>query len=253
MKVLKFVLFIFAGFIVDNALTLKGRKCFYPNKKFASSKAPFRISYQYQQPEFDLANESGGKSIFNAGLGTRFRSGVADVEPVRVSCKSQNVTSSMKLLKTQIKCTPRNTVLSLKPPLGFILSPSVVEVKKCAGMCTGAMKCISKTTKEVEFYVRAHNQETNEVICSSILVPEDTSCKCGCQTKVTDCLPSQKYDKSTCSCKCTNSEAYNRCVQRNYMDFKWDEQNCICACNITMECTTGSYWDKNECRCQKYA
>ncbi|XP_045478982.1 uncharacterized protein LOC123683989 isoform X1 [Harmonia axyridis] len=251
MKKIQLLLFITLFF--TEAVSAKRKN---PLRKRLESYSVPKISYRFQRNEFDIPDFFDQNSVFLNGPGfdltPTFRSGVANVNPLQaVSCESSNVSSALKELSKRVKCIPRDGIVNLKAPERFMVSPNTVMVKKCGGMCNGARSCISKTTRDATFFVRAVNLQTNEVLCSSILVPEDTSCSCGCETKMTDCLPTQKYDKNMCVCKCINMQDYRNCVKKSSMNFRWDEKTCSCICAVTKICTTGSHWIPSECRCAK--
>ncbi|XP_044748204.1 balbiani ring protein 3-like isoform X2 [Coccinella septempunctata] len=255
---MKILILILLALFSSIAFGINRKKCLrLKRRRPASFSAPFNIGYQFQRNVFEVPNFSDQNTVLlrepgvTYGLTPRFRSSVANINPMQVSCESSNVTSALKELRQQVKCVPRDGIVNLKAPEGFMVSPNTVMVKKCGGMCNGARSCLSKTTRQAEFFVRSVNFQTNEVVCSSILVPEDTSCVCGCETKMTDCLPTQKYDKNMCVCKCINMQDYQNCVKKSQMNFKWDEKTCSCVCSITKICTTGSHWIPSECRCAK--
>ncbi|KAL3267355.1 hypothetical protein HHI36_011486 [Cryptolaemus montrouzieri] len=247
--------YMFVLLLCTSVFTMRRKKCIIPAQKIQNLR-PFKIDYQFQQNEYVMPDILDDNSVFLRSpefeVRPRFKTnGVADVFPTQVSCASPNVTNALKELRQQIKCIPREGIVKLKAPAGYMVSPNTVMVKKCGGMCNGAMSCISKTTRNEEFFVRAVNFENSKVICSSVSVPADTACSCGCETKITDCLPTQKYDKNMCTCKCINTEDYQVCIKKSQQNFRWDEKTCRCICNITKVCTTGSHWVPGQCRCAK--
>lgn len=144
-------------------------------------------------------------------------------------------------LKKKVKCKPRDTLVEIVAPPGIIVSRSKVElwtsyfpcfcskilpelpstkisitpitiivffcsqyfpntvlVKRCGGACNRC-KCISTETKNVTFYV--NTIQATKRSCSSISLPEDTKCKCGCEKKI-DCPGKQRYDDVRRKCAC---------------------------------------------------
>lgn len=132
-----------------------------------------------------------------------------------------------------MKCMPRDTVVDIVTPTGitvgkkpfplilqihsslslssskktspladaaiFQVIPDTVVVKRCGGACNGRLRCISTQTRNATFYVKTKMGTT--VSCSSITVPEDTRCSCGCEKKL-DCPGEQYYDQDLCKCTC---------------------------------------------------
>lgn len=72
-------------------------------------------------------------------------------------------------------------------------------VKRCGGACgNGRLRCIAAETRNTTFYVKT--KMGLSISCSSIAVPEDTRCSCGCER--TECPGAQYYDEDLCRCVC---------------------------------------------------
>lgn len=103
-----------------------------------------------------------------------------------------------------------------------------------------------------------------------VVVEEHVKCKCDCRIKEKDCKRNQIYMKSACKCECTNFDDHNKCLGVKFensevnfdtisMHFSllnsqddlkiWDSDNCTCRCRDSNQCTTGTYYDENTCRC----
>ncbi|XP_063920533.1 balbiani ring protein 3-like [Zophobas morio] len=176
----------------------------------------------------------------------------AKIDPVPVSCKSSNVTRSLNELRKKIRCIPRDTVVEVAAPDSSKVIPNTVVVKRCGGMCSGSKKCLPKKRTNVDFYVRTTDQKSGMVFCSRISVPEDTECQCDCPEKKR-CSVDQKFDPTLCKCVCTNKEEERDCVDKADVDsnFKWSAKTCSCGCRREKICTTGTTWERTECRCVK--
>ncbi|KAF2905117.1 hypothetical protein ILUMI_01054 [Ignelater luminosus] len=172
-----------------------------------------------------------------------------NVQPVEENCQTKTFRTELNQLRQKIKCEPRDTVVDLVSAFGDIITPNAVVVKRCGGMCTGTKRCLPSQKKDVKFYVRTIRD--NQMYCSSIIVSEDTKCKCGCQQKPSDCTENQVYNRERCACICRNEKDYTQCVENPNENFHWDERTCSCVCHQSKSCTTGTYWVENECRCSK--
>ncbi|KAF5270104.1 hypothetical protein FQA39_LY08516 [Lamprigera yunnana] len=166
------------------------------------------------------------------------------VEPVEESCQSDNFKNQFSTLKQKVRCEPRDTVVELVSPLGAILTPNAVIVKRCGGMCNGFKSCLSVQQKEQQFYVKII--KNNKIHCSSVTVVEDIKCRCNCIQTPSNCNKLQTYNKDKCSCVCKNQREHNQCVENQ--DMIWNDSLCSCVCQQRKSCTTGTYWEERECR-----
>ncbi|XP_031340551.1 uncharacterized protein LOC116168733 isoform X2 [Photinus pyralis] len=136
-----------------------------------------------------------GPGVFHKKLKTH-------VQPLEESCQSASFKNEFNSIRQQVKCEPRDTVVDLVPPLGAIIIPNAVIVKRCGGMCNGFKGCLPLQTQEKKMYVKT--VRNSEILCTSITVVEDLKCRCNCLQTPKDCTPFQVYSKETCSCNCQN-------------------------------------------------
>ncbi|XP_031340556.1 balbiani ring protein 3-like isoform X5 [Photinus pyralis] len=182
-----------------------------------------------------------GPGVFHKKLKTH-------VQPLEESCQSASFKNEFNSIRQQVKCEPRDTVVDLVPPLGAIIIPNAVIVKRCGGMCNGFKGCLPLQTQEKKMYVKT--VRNSEILCTSITVVEDLKCRCNCLQTPKDCTPFQVYSKETCSCNCQNKD-YAACIDSKNENVFWDESTCSCICEQNKTCTTGTRWEESECRCVK--
>lgn len=130
--------------------------------------------------------------------------------------------------------------------------PTCTRLKRCSGCCQKFFSCTPTKTETKTFTLqksrynfasRKFELEGKELV----VVDEHLQCRCECSVRPEHCNPYQLYDKSECKCTCKNNDERKKC---NEDDRKiWDAQACQCRCRNVTECTTGSYFEMNQCRC----
>ncbi|XP_065364934.1 uncharacterized protein Pvf1 isoform X3 [Calliphora vicina] len=147
-------------------------------------------------------------------------------------------------------CIPENTVVDLTPinPKNNYF-PRCTRVKRCGGCCsTQWMSCQPTKSEIVNFQVyRYCYEEVKAKFCGFEVIPveQHLECKCDCRKKPEDCNSYQRYQD--CRCHCINDEAREKCLNLEHKI--WDDENCRCVCKQNENCTTGSYYDENQCKC----
>ncbi|XP_075158501.1 PDGF- and VEGF-related factor 1 isoform X1 [Haematobia irritans] len=146
-------------------------------------------------------------------------------------------------------CIPEPTVVDLTPinPKSNYF-PRCTRVKRCGGCCsTPWMSCQPTKTEIVNYQVYRYCYEHGAKFCGLDVIPveQHLECKCDCRIKPKDCNPYQVYED--CRCHCTNTDARDKCLELEHKD--WDDESCRCVCRQTENCTTGSYYDENQCKC----
>ncbi|KAM7349562.1 PDGF- and VEGF-related factor 1 isoform 2-T6 [Cochliomyia hominivorax] len=162
----------------------------------------------------------------------------------------RNVERAAVIRAKAANCMPENTVVDLTPinPKNNYF-PRCTRVKRCSGCCsTQWMACQPTKTEIVNFQVyRYCYEDVKAKFCGFEVIPveQHLECKCDCRKKPEDCNAYQRYQD--CRCHCINDEAREKCLS---LDHKiWDDENCRCVCKQNENCTTGSYYDENQCKC----
>ncbi|CAH1159724.1 unnamed protein product [Phaedon cochleariae] len=167
-----------------------------------------------------------------------------------LTCNSKQFKTTMKEMTKKIKCRPRDTIVDIKYKGSKVL-PNKVSTKLCSGVCSGTKTCMAVESKNVSLTVSIQDS-SSRFKCSNVMIPEHTKCRCGCDKTSTDCSPSQIFDKKFCKCKCKNDNDYQMCMENissNFNKYVWNKITCSCDCKVEYVCTTGTDWDRNECKC----
>ncbi|GAB0095765.1 hypothetical protein DMENIID0001_111860 [Sergentomyia squamirostris] len=148
------------------------------------------------------------------------------------------------------------TLVSLIPKdapndASIVYYPECTRIKQCGGCCARLLSCQPIETETLTFtilksqYTGGNRMMLKEKI--PVIVEQHTKCKCGCAVKEEHCNRNQKYESNQCKCICTNLEDQSKCLKE---DLKiWDTVSCTCRCRESKSCTTGSYFDENNCQC----
>ncbi|XP_066252917.1 uncharacterized protein [Euwallacea similis] len=174
------------------------------------------------------------------------------VDPVEGNkgCKSK----SLKKTASRVKCKPRPIIVDLIPTSGKIIYNKVLT-KRCSGFCSNNQECMAVETQNTSVSVMMLTSEGTSQ-CSTVVIPIHIKCKCRCRITEKDCNLPQKYHKQSCSCRCSNERDKTDCMNRKPAGkFSWNETTCSCECKRAQkqQCTTGTFWDKNQCKCSKKA
>ncbi|XP_066252922.1 balbiani ring protein 3-like isoform X7 [Euwallacea similis] len=172
------------------------------------------------------------------------------VDPVEEGCKSK----SLKKTASRVKCKPRPIIVDLIPTSGKIIYNKVLT-KRCSGFCSNNQECMAVETQNTSVSVMMLTSEGTSQ-CSTVVIPIHIKCKCRCRITEKDCNLPQKYHKQSCSCRCSNERDKTDCMNRKPAGkFSWNETTCSCECKRAQkqQCTTGTFWDKNQCKCSKKA
>uniref|UniRef100_A0A8D8PHH4 Vascular endothelial growth factor A n=1 Tax=Culex pipiens TaxID=7175 RepID=A0A8D8PHH4_CULPI len=156
-------------------------------------------------------------------------------------------------------CSTTDTIVPLRPKdvtdPTLIYSPECTRVKRCSGCCVSSrLACLPTATRTIPFTVTVLEYKTGTKLKFKnrdvTLVEEHVSCQCQCRVREEHCNHLQRYNAPNCRCECTNPDDRTRCLQES--DIKqWNPDTCLCECNEVKECTTGTYFDRNYCRCLK--
>lgn len=159
-------------------------------------------------------------------------------------------------------CNTQPTIVSLRPDNlsdpRLIYSPSCTRVNRCSGCCVSTrLSCQPTSTRTRTFTVTVleyvSGTKTRFKSRDLALIEEHVGCSCQCRVKEEHCNSLQRYNPRNCRCDCANNEDRSKCLAQH--DIKqWNPDTCLCECNETKDCTSGSYFDHNYCKClQSYS
>lgn len=162
------------------------------------------------------------------------------------------------MIPAKAECRPENVSVSLAnsddPTVIFI--PKCTRIERCGGCCSNKLLACQPTetaTISVQViktqYTGTGAKKLKYLGKEIIPLEKHLKCKCSCKIRAEHCLPNQQYRSSQCRCVCANKDEEQKCSRdpdRKY----WDFQACTCKCRYVMECSTGSFYDHNECRCK---
>lgn len=148
--------------------------------------------------------------------------------------------------------------------------PQCTRIERCGGCCKHELlSCQPSKVENIPFKVYK-TQYTGEkklkfLGTELVTVEKHSKCKCLCRVKaevclmwfqlslylfifLQDCTKFQEYKESECRCACMNHDEKKKCLKYNETKL-WNPDLCACQCRETMICSTGSYFDQNECKC----
>lgn len=155
-------------------------------------------------------------------------------------------------------CNTEATIVSLRPANDtdprLIYSPSCTRVQRCSGCCVSKrLSCQPTSTRQRTFSVNVleyvSGVKTRFKQRDIAIIEEHVGCACQCRVKEEHCSPQlQKYNAHNCRCECKNLDDRSKCLQQS--DIKqWNPETCLCECLDPTDCTSGSYFDQNVCKC----
>ncbi|XP_055616328.1 uncharacterized protein LOC129762258 [Toxorhynchites rutilus septentrionalis] len=162
-------------------------------------------------------------------------------------------------IPTPAGCNTQPTIVSLRPENNsdprLIYSPSCTRVQRCSGCCVSKrLSCQPTSTRTRTFTVNVleyvSGTKTRFKSRDLALIEEHVGCACQCRVKEEHCNSLQRYNSRNCRCDCANNDDRSKCLKEQ--DIKqWNPDTCLCECNEAKECTSGTYFDHNYCRCLK--
>ncbi|XP_059223397.1 uncharacterized protein LOC106088750 isoform X2 [Stomoxys calcitrans] len=162
----------------------------------------------------------------------------------------RNVERASVVRAKAARCSPEPTVVDLIP-LSTMYSyfPKCTRVKRCSGCCnTPLLSCQPTKTEIVNYQVTRYSPTAHGIKSNGfdvIPVEQHLECKCDCRVKAKDCNAFQIYED--CQCHCPNTDAQDKCHELEHKE--WDGNSCRCVCRHRETCTTGTYYDENQCKC----
>uniref|UniRef100_A0A6B2EIR1 Putative vascular endothelial growth factor a-a-like protein n=1 Tax=Phlebotomus kandelakii TaxID=1109342 RepID=A0A6B2EIR1_9DIPT len=155
-------------------------------------------------------------------------------------------------------CSPEMSLVSLIPTdspndPSIVYYPQCTRVKRCGGCCSHRLLSCQPIEKETLTFTIIKSQYTGGARMQlvervPIIVDQHTKCRCGCAVQEEHCNRFQRYEKSQCKCICTNLEDQSKCLKESELKI-WDSKACNCRCRETKGCTTGTFFDENQCQC----
>lgn len=197
-----------------------------------------------------LGNISSSDDVFNQGLVEE------DSIDHRIFSNGYGERSSGEVPKPA-GCNTQATIVSLRPENNtdprLIYSPSCTRVERCSGCCVSKrLSCQPTSTRLRTFSVNVleyvSGTKTRFKNRDLAVIEEHVGCACQCRVKEEHCTALQKYNARNCRCECKNLDDRSKCLQQS--DIKqWNPETCLCECLDPTDCTSGSYYDHNYCKC----
>ncbi|EAT33891.1 AAEL013840-PA [Aedes aegypti] len=222
----------------------RGRSCTPPDR--IPVKIPLELALA-------LGNISSSDDVFNQGLVEE------DSIDHRIFSNGYGERSSGEVPKPA-GCNTQATIVSLRPENNtdprLIYSPSCTRVERCSGCCVSKrLSCQPTSTRLRTFSVNVleyvSGTKTRFKNRDLAVIEEHVGCACQCRVKEEHCTALQKYNARNCRCECKNLDDRSKCLQQS--DIKqWNPETCLCECLDPTDCTSGSYYDHNYCKCLQY-
>nr|XP_029715509.1 uncharacterized protein LOC109424767 isoform X1 [Aedes albopictus]XP_029715510.1 uncharacterized protein LOC109424767 isoform X1 [Aedes albopictus] len=197
-----------------------------------------------------LGNISSSDDVFNQGLVEE------DSIDHRIFSNGYGERSGGEVPKPA-GCNTQATIVSLRPENNtdprLIYSPACTRVERCSGCCVSKrLSCQPTSTRLRTFSVNVleyvSGTKTRFKNRDLAVIEEHVGCACQCRVKEEHCNVFQKYNARNCRCECNNLDDRSKCLQHS--DIKqWNPETCVCECLDPTDCTSGSYYDHNFCKC----
>ncbi|XP_059350330.1 balbiani ring protein 3-like isoform X2 [Daphnia carinata] len=154
------------------------------------------------------------------------------------------------------ECKPRKIPVEIPKEPNITWWPACTLVERCGGCCNNErLQCVPvpEAITIIKTQVIDVNSKGVTVNYKQVQIEKHNKCKCQCKVKASDCNPQQVYDKNNCKCVCKqNGSKPGKPVQQICKaPLYWDERSCKCRCppQIDVECSTGSFFSSEQCRC----
>ncbi|KAI9561394.1 hypothetical protein GHT06_012351 [Daphnia sinensis] len=153
-------------------------------------------------------------------------------------------------------CKPRKIPVEIPKEPNITWLPACALVERCGGCCKHeSLQCVPvpEDITMMKKKVVAVNNKGVYLNVKHVNIEKHNKCKCQCKVKASDCNPQQIYDKNNCRCVCkqNGSKSGKAAQQTCKAPLYWDERSCKCRCppQIDVECSTGSFFSSEQCRC----
>lgn len=135
----------------------------------------------------------------------------------------------------------------------IVLIPSCTRIERCGGCCTHKLlECQPTEIETVNFQIfktkYTGSRKLRFLEKQIVQVERHTKCKCDCKIKESDCNLLQIYNKNSCRCFCRNRDEEKKCLKRSDVKI-WNPDLCACQCKEERPCSSGFYYDFNQCKC----
>lgn len=129
---------------------------------------------------------------------------------------------------------------------------------RCSGSCSHTFhNCIPEETSikmvSVLLSQRSAVSGPTDTLCATIPVVQHDTCTCGCDVTPAQCTSRQFFLSTECRCTCSDSDARDACLARNWF---WNPDLCQCMCpnRPYPTCPTGYIFDHEAaCSCRPLA
>ncbi|GFQ79293.1 u43-Liphistoxin-Lth1a_1 [Trichonephila clavata] len=174
----------------------------------------------------------------------------------RTDIYSRRANVRVPVITPPATCQPEMQVVELEKPSNgaTFIWPPCVRVPRCGGCCTSKLlSChpVATSVYNVTVLQVIYNPQTPDAFVSQgtriYSLEQHDRCSCNCKQDASSCGVLQKFREDECRCVCTNQYQASQCTGPKKI---WDSLDCACKCRRIMECSTGSYFNPLECRCE---
>ncbi|KAL7303073.1 hypothetical protein TKK_0004289 [Trichogramma kaykai] len=161
-------------------------------------------------------------------------------------------------------CKPENQTVSTTEVNGtyhdpyVMFSPPCIRVQRCGGCCwlqRLACRPVKTETLFVQLLgIRYPDSDHSETWKELVPIEQHLECKCECRFGPEACNDKQVYSKRDCMCNCANRDEEDKCARGEFAErHRWNVTTCGCDCRqeYLRECSTGYYYDQQQCACRK--
>lgn len=174
----------------------------------------------------------------------------------RADIYSRRANVRIPMITPPASCQPEMQVVELEKPVNgaSFIWPPCVRVPRCGGCCTSKLlSCLPVATSIYNVTVLhvVYNPQTPDAFVSQgtriYSLEQHDRCSCNCKQDASSCGVLQRFREDECRCVCTNQYQASLCTGPKKI---WDSLDCACKCRRIMDCSTGSYFNPLECRCE---
>ncbi|CAL1280773.1 unnamed protein product [Larinioides sclopetarius] len=153
-------------------------------------------------------------------------------------------------------CVPEMQIVEFERPYdpSLVIWPVCTRVRRCGGCCSSKLlHCVATRTSIITVKViKARYPHPGAEMLElegyeNVRLEQHDRCACKCRQEERDCTPEQRYQPGQCRCVCRNHHEAARCKQP---DQYWDTKECTCKCRHQSDCSTGSVFNNNSCKCE---
>ncbi|KFM78688.1 Platelet-derived growth factor subunit A, partial [Stegodyphus mimosarum] len=153
-------------------------------------------------------------------------------------------------------CIPEMQIVEFERPYdpSLVIWPICTRVRRCGGCCSSKLlHCVAtrKSSITVKVIKARYPHPEAEMLelegYENVKLEQHDRCACKCRQEEQDCTPKQKYQPGQCRCVCRNQHDAGLCKQPEQL---WDNKDCECKCRHQSDCSTGSVFNVDKCKCE---